>query len=168
MSLPPANRHNRNDEVVVEAEGCVAGPADEILAISENRCLRCMTADWPLLDLPAKRKAPAGIDTAAIPQGSYSTFAGATSTLRGRMKTGRGWDFYGTVAVTSGNPGTNRGMLNSDGPIWSGTGLLVASNTRASIPALNRGDVYLWSSNGVAYIICSSPSGVLTTNKLAP
>lgn len=47
-------------------------------------------------------------------------------------------------------------------------GFLVKSNTLASIPTLNPGDTYYWSSNGVAYVICNSPSGTLTTNKLGP
>jgi|SRR5882672_12577837 len=47
-------------------------------------------------------------------------------------------------------------------------GILIKSNTLASIPALNPGDTYYWSSNGVAYVITSSPSGSLATNKLGP
>lgn len=47
-------------------------------------------------------------------------------------------------------------------------GFLVKSNTLASIPALTPGDSYYWSSNGVAYVITDSPSGVLVTNKLGP
>jgi hypothetical protein len=47
-------------------------------------------------------------------------------------------------------------------------GLLVKSNTLASIPVLSPGDTYYWSSNGVAYVITDSPSGVLVTNKLGP
>lgn len=46
--------------------------------------------------------------------------------------------------------------------------IVIKSNALASIPTLARGDVYLWSSNGILYSINSSPSGVLTTNKLAP
>jgi len=47
-------------------------------------------------------------------------------------------------------------------------GFLVRSNTLASIPTLTPGDTYYWSSNGVAYVITDSPSGVLVTNKLGP
>lgn len=46
--------------------------------------------------------------------------------------------------------------------------LLIRSNTLASIPVLSKGDAYLWSSNSILYSINCSPSGVLTTNKLAP
>lgn len=56
-------------------------------------------------------------------------------------------------------------MANS---LISNSGLLIHSNTLASIPILSNGDTYYWSSNGVAYVICSSPSGTLTTNKLGP
>lgn len=47
-------------------------------------------------------------------------------------------------------------------------GFLVHSNTLASIPILNPGDTFYWSSNGVAYVITDSPGGVLATNKLGP
>jgi hypothetical protein len=58
------------------------------------------------------------------------------------------------------------GQTNAD-PIFV-PGMLVHSSTMASIPTLAKGDIYFWSSNGVAYVICSSPTGVLTTNKLGP
>jgi len=47
-------------------------------------------------------------------------------------------------------------------------GVVVKSNTPATIPTLQPGDTYYWSSNGVAYVTCSSPSGALTTTKLGP
>ncbi len=47
-------------------------------------------------------------------------------------------------------------------------GFLVHSNTLASLPTLVSGDNFYWSSNGVAYVICSGPTGTLTTNKLGP
>jgi hypothetical protein len=52
--------------------------------------------------------------------------------------------------------------------IGNSYGLVVRSNSLASIPTLLPGDTFYWSSNGVAYVICSNPSGVLTTNKIAP
>ena len=59
------------------------------------------------------------------------------------------------------------GLLKAS-PSVLGNGFLVKSNTLSLIPTLSPGDNYYWSSNGVAYVICRSPSGVLTTNKIAP
>lgn len=79
----------------------------------------------------------------------------------------------GQLGVTNGG-GANAILMNSDGTavfgnsITSSNGFLAKSNVLASIPALVKGDTYYWSSNGVAYVICSSPTGVLTTNKLGP
>ncbi len=60
------------------------------------------------------------------------------------------------------------GWVESKPVLVAATGLLVRSNTLASIPTLNKGDNFYWSSNGVAYVITSSPTGVLATNKLGP
>lgn len=79
----------------------------------------------------------------------------------------------GQLVVSNGG-GANAIIMNSDGTavfgnsITSSNGFLAKSNVLASIPALVKGDTYYWSSNGVAYVICSSPTGVLTTNKLGP
>jgi hypothetical protein len=55
-------------------------------------------------------------DTTPMNQGSYWTFAGAASTMRGRMKTGRGWDFYGAIGITNiVSPADGSTLFNWDG-----------------------------------------------------
>lgn len=71
-------------------------------------------------------------------------------------------------AGTKSNPGHEALRVTSGGMLAIPTGLLIRSNAAASIPALSAGAVYFWASNGVAYMICSDPSGLLTTNKLGP
>lgn len=65
---------------------------------------------------------------------------------------------------------SDRGLLESQTFLLANltAGILVKSNTLASIPTLSPGDTYYWSSNGVAYVITDSPSGTLVTNKLGP
>jgi hypothetical protein len=91
-----------------------------------------------------------------------------------------------TIVDSGDNNGTGIVLRNTDfsgGKTWASiiganstfagyvqatNGLYVRSNTLASIPTLIKGDAYFYSSNGVLYVITSSPSGVLATNKLAP
>lgn len=79
----------------------------------------------------------------------------------------------GQLVVSNGG-GANAIIMNSDGTavfgnvVTSTNGFLARSNTPASIPPMIKGDTYYWSSNGVAYVTCVSPTGVQTTTKLGP
>lgn len=70
-----------------------------------------------------------------------------------------GCPYPGSGTIVSGS---------SNSVITASSGVLIKSNTVASIPALTYGDNYYWNSNGVAYLITLNPAGTRTTNSVQP
>jgi len=96
--------------------------------------------------------------------GTVTTFV---STSTGLSSSGNG---TATITLTAPSAVVTNGFtpaLSLGGTVTSTNSFLFRSNTLASIPTLIKGDVYLWSSNGVPYYIVNSPSGTLSTNAFA-
>jgi hypothetical protein len=83
--------------------------------------------------------------------------------------------FYGiglhTVYLTDSLGNFNVSLLlsnvTSSGKI-SAYGVIIKSNTIASIPTLTFGDNFYWSSNGVPHVIWKDQAGTQVTNRLVP
>jgi len=75
---------------------------------------------------------------------------------------------YTTVRMTSSLYGTNSGAYAFGGDVRANNGFILSSNSWTNVPALNYGDNWYASSNGVPHVIWLDQGGTRHTNRLVP